>query len=69
MNLWKYLTLNLVKINANVRYVVELPTINPTTVSKMQKRCIACNVVIGHKKHYCFRCLTELTAKAGEKDE
>jgi rRNA maturation endonuclease Nob1 len=38
-------------------------------VSEMQKRCIGCNVVIGHKKHYCFRCLTELTEKAGENNE
>lgn len=45
-----------------------LPLLN-TMVSKMQKRCIGCNVVIGHKKHYCFRCLTELTEKAGENNE
>ena len=33
------------------------------------KRCIACNVVIGHRKYYCYRCLTELTEKAGENND
>tara|TARA_R100000406_G_scaffold72714_1_gene53031 strand:+ start:4347 stop:4541 length:195 start_codon:yes stop_codon:yes gene_type:complete len=57
------LILNTANTNANAKYVEVLYIINHLMVIKMQKRCIGCNVVIGHKKHYCYRCLTELTEK------
>lgn len=63
MKLWRLLILNTANINVNVKNVVVLSTTNHLMVIKMQKRCIGCNVVIGHKKHYCYRCLTELTEK------